>query len=293
MISIDSAYREWLKSRSLHELVNRIVVPPYGIEKVISRHLLTNINETRDMFKSTDTQLLKFTRELKDLGLNPKVISDILTAFNSLDLINAAPSNVLKVTGSNIEYGEFKQTVKWSALKSLPNVPTHTDIAIGMMLYSAMRNSPNQWCITLEDYKDYMRQGATVEGFATPFHSQMRRLNPDIKFCSAFESDKALGSMGSFFDCDFDGEVVVCNPPFIESILLMVAHKCHSQLHKYRVKFIIICPIWEDSEFFKILTSSPYLISSVVHRRGRYTYEDTSGGRIGTNFDSVTFILRN
>lgn len=298
MRSIDNAYVNWLKSRFIYNKFKGMS-DSYTIEKIISRHILTNINDTGTLFKSNATQMVKFKTEIKQMGLSDIAQRTVIELFDPLllDLVESKylsskrPQLIINENHRSFTFGEYIHVVRpdvWSRMEGF----SYEDIVISLMLYSAMGNSSNQWCITLDEYKGFIDDHSMmIEGFATPFHSQLIKIDPKYRFCSAFEEDKKLGSMGSFFDCDFNDKVVITNPPFVESILLMVAQKCQDQLSSNKVKFIVRCPHWEDSEFYSILSKSEYLIDKTIHQKGKYFYEDTSGRRILANFNSVTFYL--
>jgi hypothetical protein len=76
--------------------------------------------------------------------------------------------------------------------------------------------------------------GVTIEGFASPFNSQIIRFSDKdlpMQFCSLFpDVDAIFGSIGSFFDNEFAGTKVTINPPFILDIMNRTADKCIEDL---------------------------------------------------------------
>lgn len=126
----------------------------------------------------------------------------------------------------------------------------------------------------------------TIEAFASPFNHQLMR------YCSKFDIDELFGSIGSFFDMNFAyGEMVVANPPFINSVIRKLIYFIESRRD---MKFICILPKWDDEEWFtSILTLSDehkfiterhkYMIKNMNGEKVFYTHSLTAIFAIGCN----------
>ena len=134
------------------------------------------------------------------------------------------------------------------------------------------------------------RYGATFEGFASPFNSQMMRyMTPPsaqqqaiYSYCSIFPRiDAPFGSVGSFFDEEIpantlSNRVSVLNPPFIEKMLIAMVKKCITDLMRATkpTRIFIIVPNWSDSRYFTMLTTCAYIEHQLALPRKHY-YVDT------------------
>lgn len=147
-------------------------------------------------------------------------------------------------------------------------------ITIAALCYNALVPLTQQWNIPPRAYDVMIQEyGATLEGFASPFNSQMMRyMMPNMRdadtraFCSIFPRiDAPFGSVGSFFDespaTELCGRVSVLNPPFIEDILARTVKKCIADLGRATspTRIFIIVPNWRDSPCLSTLTQCSYV----------------------------------
>jgi phosphorylated CTD-interacting factor 1 len=151
-------------------------------------------------------------------------------------------------------------------------------IVTAALCYNALVPRGQQLSIPSRAY-DVMIQtyGATFEGFASPFNSQMMRYmiprtHDDASllsrsYCSIFPRiDAPFGSVGSFFDESSSANqlcnrVSVLNPPFIEKIMVAMVQKCIADLARATepTRIFIIVPNWIDSAYFTMLTTCQYI----------------------------------
>eukprot|EP01060_Flectonema_neradi_P007705 TRINITY_DN15415_c0_g1_i1.p1 TRINITY_DN15415_c0_g1~~TRINITY_DN15415_c0_g1_i1.p1 ORF type:complete len:401 (+),score=60.54 TRINITY_DN15415_c0_g1_i1:158-1204(+) len=113
----------------------------------------------------------------------------------------------------------------------------------------------------------------SIECFASPFNATLP------VYCSMFkDSDKAFGSVGSFFDFEPTEGSFEANPPFTESVM--------SKMHLHMIKllqnstgpmsFTIVIPHWTDPvpESVQKLTSSTYFNTSFLIPASEHSYCD-------------------
>jgi hypothetical protein len=109
--------------------------------------------------------------------------------------------------------------------------------------------------------------GVEIEGFASPLNSQM--LFYGRKFCSLFpDTDKIFGSLGSFFDQDFTGKKITCNPPFINSVM----EDAIEHIKKFKTGLFIVCvPTWTEENWYK--ECQKICSEERVYAGGTYNYQ--------------------
>jgi hypothetical protein len=119
----------------------------------------------------------------------------------------------------------------------------------------------------------------------------MRIDKPGLKYCSLMPIDKKFGSIGNFYDQNFDGKFAVVNPPFVEKYLETAAQKCIEEVNKHKkCKFVFYGPNWTDAEFYKMMEDAG--AKKKILKRGTYEYEDLLTLKtIPAKFDSVVFTL--
>ncbi|MFA5767905.1 MAG: hypothetical protein WC919_08365 [Candidatus Paceibacterota bacterium] len=170
-------------------------------------------------------------------------------------------------------------TIAASRIGCETNDPRVIDcIATAALCYDALVPRGQQLSIPPRAY-DVMIQkyGATFEGFASPFNSQMMRymmpgarvdtLSSIRAYCSIFPHiDAPFGSVGSFFDESvpangLSNRVSVLNPPFIEKMMVSMVKKCIADLARATepTRIFIVIPNWTDSPYFAMLTTCPYI----------------------------------
>lgn len=172
-----------------------------------------------------------------------------------------------------------------------------------------------QWSLPARVYDLFVKKyGATLEGFASPFNSQMIHFMPgasadpaslglssakNIGFCSLFpDLDAAFGSLGNFFNVDLAERVSVINPPYVTDMIDAIVRKCSETCKNAAnapgtTRMFIVVPNWTDADFYNKLSTSPYLEKMLVHQKGTHFHEDpnNSENRIVATFARTIFIL--
>jgi len=285
--TIDVLYQHYLSVKELEGIVNEYS-NPYELHNILERYLITSFpnleseKASSQMVKELALKHLPATihdRVLKIVRKEQKLGSRKLSKKDNGDMVE-------------LQYGDFTfQTPKYR-FAILSKQGTLNDIIKSALVLASLMPSSQQWAIPLSEYKKYIEQGATIEGFASPFNSQIMRIDPKLNYCSLSEYDAPFGSLGNFFDQDFDGKTVVVNTPFIETIQKRAAEKCISELESHACKFIFYGPDWNDADFYTMLDRSPYKISKSILPKYKHDVEDLiKGEKIKAKFGAVVFIL--
>jgi hypothetical protein len=177
------------------------------------------------------------------------------------------------------------------------------NILIAALRYAGIISSSQHWQMPIDKYREYVEKyGVNLEGFASPFNSQLLLINQG-NFCSLFlDTDKVFGSIGNFFDADLQNKVVAVNPPYVLSILDNMAKKCISECEKAeklgnKIKLFIIMSAWRDTEAYISLSKSKYLLESSELKPMEHFYTDASDVRSGASkqipakFTTALFVL--
>jgi len=285
--NIDELYQHYLSVKELEGIVDEYS-NPYELHNILERYLMTSFPDLES--EKASSQMVK-ELALKHL---PATIHDRVLKIVRKDQKLGPRKLSKKAIGNMIElqYGDFKfQTPKYR-FAILSKQGKLKDIMKSALVLASLMPSSQQWAIPLSEYKKYIEQGATIEGFASPFNSQIMRIDSNLNYCSLSEYDEIFGSLGNFFDQDFDGKTVVVNTPFIEAIQKQAAEKCLSELESHPCKFIFYGPDWNDADFYQLLDKSPYKISKRVLPKYKHDVEDLiKGEKIKAKFGAVVFIL--
>lgn len=286
---INESYQKFLVANSLEKLAlsNK---NSYEFRNVLERYLMTAYPHQYSIKAFENLE-----KEMKKKRIEPRVvlIKKITTIINSKPSIGKP---ILEIREEKYKvimyYGEFVFEIPKLRYQLLRTFGDDYDILQCALEYKSLLPSSQQWAIPLKEYQKYVAEGATIEGFASPFNSQIIVVDRRLHYCSLFEHDKKFGSLGNFFDQDFAGQTVIVNPPFVESILQAAAEKCDRELATHPCKFVFYGPEWNDSPFYQILRKSAFLIKEEVLVAGSYHYEDLLTNKpIKANYNSVIFTL--
>lgn len=162
---------------------------------------------------------------------NPKFKFNITELVQNESMID--PTKRMKITRVKITKEQRDRT---RAIYSGDNY--NQDISYLMKLYAIVGNNNTQLSVpTIFD---------GIELFGSPLNTH----NPD--YCSPFEIEKKFGSLGSFFDFEPSekhityGTLMLCNPPFDETIMSKMADKIISLVKKYpSMGVLITIPVWD------------------------------------------------
>jgi hypothetical protein len=148
---------------------------------------------------------------------------------------------------------------------------SHEDIAKCVLRYMSINASGNQWGIPVELTK-IIPLPFTLECFASPFNT--RFAHEGIPFCSLFKDvDGVFGSIGSFFESDLEGQVVMCNPPYtIDLMNRSIQHLlCEFDRCEKLTAMVMVSYSW-DAEYHLSLEKSEYLKELVILPKKKHWY---------------------
>lgn len=113
-------------------------------------------------------------------------------------------------------------------------------------------------------YSQLYQLGVTIQGFSSPFDfyfslPDKKNMYQRFQYCSVFESDKALGSLGTFFDYDFkqtDLAVLLECQNLTHTLMEQVVDKCIDDIKHTEndLVFVIFMPTnWEHFKYGKLI----------------------------------------
>lgn len=246
----------------------------------------------------------KFISELKAKRISLQVATDLVRRIihAKVKFPEAIPLPLRLQSGQLAVGMHYISRYPGSRIDSLLERASMVNVACCAMRYDALLAGSQQWSIPARTYKKlYDKYNIDLEGFASPFNSQLLDLVPsDAKefFCSIFPEDAVFGSAGSFFDVDLSGRRCVINPPFVESLIELVAQKIRKTLTaETKPCGVILCvvPSWKDAKFYHALTAlSAECGGKIIELSAsdNYFYEDTSDipkKQIPAKFSSTWF----
>lgn len=203
-----------------------------------------------------------------------------------------------------ITYGEFTMNVQLDRLAVLQNghqlscgedvssgdQQSHTypdysfvdAVTLAALKYSAMTAGKKQWGFHPDVYKLLSEAGVSVETFSTPFTSRLvmyvnkdnnanntnndKHAKPN-RYCGAFESDKALGSIGHHTDYDpsVTNDVVLVYPPLNTEVVNRAVSQCCIDILNSACKpmcptFIVVVARNPTAHYFKTLLSNKFMV---------------------------------
>ena len=135
-----------------------------------------------------------------------------------------------------------------------------------------------------------------LECFASPLNSRYE------KFCSAFiDTDAPFGSVGSFFDYDFQvGGCYQANPPFATNFITNMYETIEKALElcKEPLMFLVFVPSWKETTGWNLLHDSPYVTKHVSLSQSSHCYAEGTQHRRKdryrvASFDTCVFFLQN
>ena len=279
---LNDTYSEYLKIHKLKSLGRQLDnKKKYELHNSIERYLISAYPDFIN-----NAALKKLADELKHQKINlyNQVLKILEEPFEKTP--KGLQLKIIKMEDKvHIKYGLFETDIPKYRYDILKKFGSDEDILEVCLVYSRILFGSQHWAIPLDKFKEYVEQGASIEGFASPFNSQIMRIDkPGLHYCSLMEIDKKFGSLGDFFDQDFSNKFVVVNPPFIESVLKRAAEKCLSE----KGKFVFYGPNWTDAEFYTLLEAAG--AKKEILKKGEHEYEDLlHDRRVVARFESVVF----
>lgn len=177
----------------------------------------------------------------------------------------------VKINSQRID--ALKKTIKENKMYNHYSKYDNLLILIALLRYECVINKTQQWTMPLMWY-DYLYKNENVrmEGFTSPFNSQLMLLGTDISFFSLFyDTDKYFGSLGDVFNAKFDdidnklnnNTGIVFVPPYIltivdDSIKLILKWVERTK----NITYFILCPqkpkVYEYSTTYDKIKESKY-----------------------------------
>ncbi len=153
------------------------------------------------------------------------------------------------LSSDTIHYRDFTMKIPQELLKFRA-----FDLCKVALRYSCFPMSGQFWALPSTIYRYLNNAGGVIlEGFASPFNSQVLKNGINAPFCSMFkDTDAVFGSIGNFFDLrdaelDLTKKYFLINPPYIEDIIRKVIVQVELLHQKHKDKTIVmILPNWED-----------------------------------------------
>jgi len=307
-VSIDREYTRFWYVNSMKDTIEQSLTAKQSYEALnsLERWLLGLANiKTPDIdpifslekLDVSHTLTAKFLDELENKhipGADIIVGTCIALAIQFLELPQFDPSPLPEFLDNTIIVGAYSRTLPVGRINLL-----HMDITnIGIMClrYSCLLPRGQQWNIPLPVYHLMVNKyGVTVEGFASPINSQILAVNQKLHFCSLFpDTDHVFGSIGSFFDQDFDNLKILANPPFVLDLMDKMAVFLSDTFDRV-TNFTCICvvPAWLDADYYTILNNHPYLKLSLELLSNNYYYVNSNDNDkiIPASFPSRLFLL--
>ena len=194
------------------------------------------------------------------------------------DINNYEVKNYKIITRYNkIIYGDFSITLPKERLDLLLTKSNKSNLV--KMLINYYPTYGQQWALARHYYlRLHVKYTIDLECFASPINQRL--MKEGIPYCSLYKEDKPFGSLGNIFDVDLSKfKSLVANPPFIENLLLRFVLYIHNWLKLGKKQIIFIVPEWEDSDFYKLLVTSDFLIYNRKDN-GKNMLEVTIGDRV-------------
>lgn len=157
-----------------------------------------------------------------------------------------------------------------------------TELAIICLRYACTLQQAQHWAMPYELYSViFGHYGAEVEGFASPLNTQIMKYNPNGKFCSLFyDTDKPMGSIGSFFTHDYIGKTIMAGPPYIDFIYdkildLILDHMDRSEKENIPMRFFVSISGWHDCKLAMSLDKHKFTRKKYVTQANETYFIDT------------------
>lgn len=298
---LKNIFERWLLSSS-----NLCAYENDTFDKVYSVELVKNIDHVINQKMISELVEKRITIKPLAIKLTQKILQEINSYLTSSSDNKTYPINIKESSQLiTIKYRDFQRNISKKRFDILMKKGGIENIMISALRYASIISSSQHWNIPLENYKRYVKDyQVSVEGFSSPFNSQLLLLVDDAKFCSLFkDTDAIFGSLGNFFEADFQGYSVAVNPPFVIDIINKLYDKCNSECQKAKnnnnkVRFLIIFSAWRDTYAYQSLLKSSFLKYTIEIEPGKHYYVDSNNPnpngetkKIRTSFTTVLFVL--
>jgi hypothetical protein len=303
----NAEYSRWSRAQKQYDMVTRDMnaQAAYEARAILERwHISTyNFTEGKELREHPITKKMR-SEFLEKKLFTPATVDSIIDRIFAIQPDPIPADARPEIKNGFLRFGKFKRVFPRARIALFEKLGLNAEHIVATALrYAAMTPGGQQWSLPARVYDLFVgAYNVTLEGFASPFNSQIMRFMPEKKglgFCSLFpDLDAAFGSLGSFFDVELTGRNTVINPPYVIDIMDAVAGRCTeackvAAARGAPTRMFIIVPNWTDAAFYEKLSSSPFLEKMLVHQRGTHFYEDPNNNDapIVATFARTIFIL--
>lgn len=247
--------------------------------------VLINLKDTHPIWEQF-TKRMKYKRMNGDPSSLKSLINSYLQDSRTFDVSISKIYNSISVKVPGSDPIKFK--IPKRRLEVLQKKGSLKQIALMILRYQCLVPRGNHWNIPLKFYKHiYEHEGVRLEGFSSPLNSQLTLIADDVNFCSLFpDTDEVFGSIGSFFDLDYEPESISFNPPYTEYIINEGIKKT---LTWKNTKVIYNLPHWTNMEGYDRLNDLDVPLMS--YGPGEFYYE-SEGKKIMFKGSHYMYALR-
>lgn len=289
-------YMRWARSRAQVALVTENMSPKdaYEARAILERWHLSSNNFIADMGSQRAHPItLKMREEFLDKKLftadNVDAVIDRMFAIKDDQRDETSRDGFgVRIIGGIIKVGKFTKMLPRERVETLLRMASPEQVAIAALRYATLVPGGQQWSVPSAVYRVLVEDyGVTLEGFASPFNSQLLMIDPQrLHYCSLFpDTDTVFGSVGNFFEYDFAGKVAVINPPYVIDIMESVISKCIKtcEIAREPTRMFIVVPNWRDAAFFKALSETKFLEEKIEHNAFETYFEDVNQSAPGVS----------
>lgn len=262
----------------------------YEMKNILERWLISTYNDIESVDEKMISEIIE--KKLASADAARELMEKVLEIKQNF--VCPESSHDIVVSRKDIKYGQYNRSID-PRIQYLLSKGQSDQVVIMLLRYESILPGGQHWGVpwTVTDY--LYELGFRNEGFASPLNSRFID-KPNGKFCSLFlDTDAQFGSLGSFFLIkikDHPGGWLI-NPPMIASLLDSILEKIEEFLDETQrsVPIFFSMGAWTDTQIYKRLSRSPYLIDKVNLNPGKYYYETPERQKVTAYFRSVYFIL--
>lgn len=314
---LEKEYVRYTYVEKIQKIIFNELTNTYEARNAIERWLLSmsNFAEDRsDVIFSKDVlkhgsrfnmQLKKELIEKTSIGLDLKLVDKMMTDI--IEIVKEYLDGKYKISLDSkftiedglFTYKNYSRQISPERMNFLRSMGTDYEIAKMMLRYASILPGSQHWNMPVETFKEYYNRGIRIEGFASPVNAQLITIDKqNCKFCSLFpDVDNPFGSIGNFFNTDFQGKAVSVGPPYTVELFDKISTKLENECllaekNNNKVLFYVTFSAWSDTSGFQNILNSKYTHFAAILPAGTHFYTN-SNGKIETNikstFDTVFF----
>lgn len=308
MYNVIREYKQWLTSHRQEEFITRGMTSrdKYETRAILERWRI-------GCYNYPGSSAVDIAQKMREEFIAKRIfaqenVDKIILAMKRINAEEESPdAGAQPIIRDNIaQFGRFQYAIpadrvmllRLAAATKLPREQVDAWIVATAMRYASLVPGGQQWSVPSRVYDVLVtKYHVTIEGFASPFNSQLLRYicrGIPVHFCSLFpDLDKVFGSVGDFFRYDLEGSISVINPPYIEDILNRAVSKCIATTlaASKPTRMFIVVPKWTDAEFYHALVTTTCLETSMLFDKGSTYFEDVSGTQIRAQFGVHIFVI--